>query len=310
MEGTWRGGGSPTSCDMDAMDATEHGHRPGGGGVSGGGGGGGRGGGSAAGPVLSPPATPVVSRHASRLDDAARAGWQVRPLLQWGEGQGGAMDSLDSGNSAAKRKRTPLEGSAESTALRAFELLGRMCHRARPAHAAGPPHSFWSLPYDQQSTTPQLVVQIERYVLPQRNLRFTVFNDACFLARVIHEVTPLQSVEGFPERGGGYVAVKPSAGEGFLRLVWPTLCVGSLLDELCERSLPCVDFGVDGGSGGGPAQDLLSKRLCTTLTLESPAARAGGMAQAQQVEMVSPDGVSMYGGDPTDTTTGFDMLTG
>lgn len=66
-------------------------------------------------PVLSPPATPVVSRHASRLDDAARAGWQMRPPLAWGDAS--AMDSEVS-NSASKRKRTPLEGTAESTAIR------------------------------------------------------------------------------------------------------------------------------------------------------------------------------------------------
>ena len=64
-----------------------------------------------------------------------------------------------------------LRGPSSSCNNRAFELLCHMVHRARPANGAGPPSSFWSLPYDPGSSTPQLVVQIERYVLPQRNLK-------------------------------------------------------------------------------------------------------------------------------------------
>jgi hypothetical protein len=72
---------------------------------------------------------------------------------------------------AFKRKRTPLDGSDESTALLAFEQLCHMCQRARPAQMATPPDTFWSLPYELATCQPQLVVQIERYILPHRNLK-------------------------------------------------------------------------------------------------------------------------------------------
>ena len=65
--------------------------------------------------------------------------------------------------------------------------------------------------------------------LPSPTLQFTVFNDACFLARVLHEASPLQAVEGFPERGQGYVAVKPNGAEVWHMMPFPNNSISLVL---------------------------------------------------------------------------------
>ena len=142
----------------------------------------------------------------------------------------------------AKRKRVAAGADIADgdAAQQAYAEVCRTCRCAQaPADLAAqwPGRLFWALPYDPTDTNPQLVVSVERYVLPDRTLRHTVFNDAGFLARVVHQQVPLIStVEHAPP---GLVLVKPVHNEGFLRMTWPTELIGPTLDELLGRSRPC-----------------------------------------------------------------------
>ena len=147
--------------------------------------------------------------------------------------------------SKVKRKRHPAaEGSGQLTAWQAYQEVCRTCSRCAqlpPGMLQAPVGDlFWALPYEPHCVEPQLVVIIERYVLPNRKLKHTVFNDAGFLARVVYQQAPLeQAVAGEASRRG-LVLVKPMRHEGCLRLTWPAVLIGPTLDELFERSSPCV----------------------------------------------------------------------
>ncbi|MDC0510966.1 hypothetical protein OAN61_01010, partial [bacterium] len=63
----------------------------------------------------------------------------------------------------------------ESTALLAFRQVCQMCAGARPSlgmgAVAGLPNVFWVLPYEPAGTEPQLLVAVDRYILPDRDFR-------------------------------------------------------------------------------------------------------------------------------------------
>ena len=232
----------------------------------------------------SPPLTPVQPQPAAT--DAET------PRVTWGAAQpgGAGWRPIPQQRSAgkAKRKRTPVEGTDECTALQAYEEVCRTCCRAvaPPGPASQLSNLFWVLPYDKSVSQPQLVVTIERYVLPNRNLRHTVFNDAGFLARIVHIQTAMQGVPGEEGDGvGGQVLVTPSNPEGYLRLTWPTKLVADLLDELLRRSRPCVEptMALEGRHDtASPDEEDLRKRMCNSLSLVSPAQQRQPQPQPQQ----------------------------
>jgi len=227
----------------------------------------------------SPPLTPVQPQPAAADAEtpvtwgAAQpggAGWRPIP-------QPAAAAPAQRSAGKAKRKRTPVEGTDECTALQAYEEVCRTCCRAvaPPGPASQLSNLFWVLPYEKSVSQPQLVVTIERYVLPNRNLRHTVFNDAGFLARIVHIQTAMQGVPGEEGDGvGGQVLVTPSNPEGYLRLTWPTKLVADLLEELLRRSRPCVEptMALEGRHDtASPDEEDLRKRMCNSLSLVSPA---------------------------------------
>jgi hypothetical protein len=253
-----------------------------------GGGGGGGGGMDVASPAgrfgtrESPPLTPVqVGAAAGGGAEAAGPRWgAAHPTATW---RGVPESPAAPSQPTVKRKRTPVEGTDECTALAAYEEVSRTCCHARapPGPSAHMSNLFWVMPYDQQAREPQLVAAIERYVLPNRNLRHTVFNDAGFLARVVHVQTPMQGVSSEEGGGvGGLVLVTPVGAEGYLRLTWPTRLIGPTLDELLSRSQPCVvpTLALEGRHDcDDDHEEELGKRMRSSLTLASPHA-----AQAQQ----------------------------
>ena len=228
----------------------------------------------------SPPLTPVQPGGAAAGD--AQAAWgAAQPVATWR----GVPESPAPAAPTEKRKRTPVEGTDECTALAAYEEVYRTCCRARapPGPAANMSNIFWVMPYDTNSREPQLVGAIERYVLPNRNLRHTVFNDVGFLARIVHVQAPLQGVTGDEGDGvGGLVLVTPVGSEGYLRLTWPTLLIGPTLDELLSRSRPCVvpTLALEGRQDrDDDHEEDLGKRMRSALSLSSPhaaQAQAGG----------------------------------
>ena len=238
----------------------------------------------------SPPLTPVQPQPAATDAETPRVTWGAaqpggagwRPIPQ----PAAAAQQRSAGK--AKRKRTPVEGTDECTALQAYEEVCRTCCRAvaPPGPASQLSNLFWVLPYDKSVSQPQLVVTIERYVLPNRNLRHTVFNDAGFLARIVHIQTAMQGVPGEEGDGvGGQVLVTPSNPEGYLRLTWPTKLVADLLDELLRRSRPCVEptMALEGRHDtASPDEEDLRKRMCNSLSLVSPAQQRQPQPQPQQ----------------------------
>ncbi len=239
----------------------------------------------------SPPLTPVrVGPAQGEADRSAPDAWgATHPAGTW---RGVPASPAAPSQATVKRKRTPVEGTDECTALAAYEEVVRTCCRAQaPPEAVAHMHNlFWVMPYDPRSQEPQLVAAIERYVLPNRNLRHTVFNDAGFLARVVHVQMPMQGVTGDESGGvGGLVLVTPVGAEGYLRLSWPTLLVGPTLDELLSRSQQCVvpTFALEGRHDHeDDHEEELGKRMRSCLTLASPhAAEAEAHAQAQRAQL-------------------------
>jgi hypothetical protein len=171
----------------------------------------------------------------------------------------------------AKRKRTPdplaiapaAAAAGEQAAYQAFAEVTQTCCRALAAPGAlysQATNLFWALPYELQRSEPQIVVAVERYVLPNRSLRHTVFNDTGFLARIIHQQTTLQPVHEGDEDSSGLVLVKPNCAEGFLRLVWPAELLGPTLDELFRRSSPCTS-ACDQAAAESSREDEVCHRL-------------------------------------------------